>query len=197
MLSATLSRRQPLPAASLLQTFSKLFPNFLQIFGCFLQAFPNFCLAVLGNFKGLGAENLETGLFGFFQIFVPRCGELFAQRTAPAVRWADGGGGSRCQTAETHPTTDFEKQKDFCGFCSPWRFFVGRSAADPCADLALFRRWGVGKAAKGWRAAHPPPGRRGAIGRSISGEVWPKAGGGFRMVVGDNGRKLAGSRLAG
>ena len=34
----------------------------------------------------------------------------------PPAAGTDGRGGSRCQTAELHPTTDFEKQKDICDF---------------------------------------------------------------------------------
>jgi hypothetical protein len=73
-----------------LQTFSKLFPNFLQIFGGFLQAFPNFSLVVLGDFRGLEGKKFGERPFRFSPNFWPPPGtQFFAQ----GVAYADGRGG--------------------------------------------------------------------------------------------------------
>ena len=109
MFSATLSWRRPLPAPSFLQIFSKPFPNFLQIFGGFLQAFPNFPLAVLGNFKGLeGRKFRDRSAFSHFSKFFPQERLEFSHRRAPteAVE-VNRGVVFICQTAETQPTTYF------------------------------------------------------------------------------------------
>jgi hypothetical protein len=100
---------------SFLQIFSKLFPNFLQIFGGFLQAFPNFCLVVLGNFKGLAGRKFGNPVFAFLQIFCPRRGRNFFRARAAAAE-ADAGEALNCQTTGNHYIAYFEKQNNSCDF---------------------------------------------------------------------------------
>ena len=65
---------------------SKLFASFLQIFVRFLQAFPNFCLVVLGNFNGLRVEKIWRVGFGVFPNFFVSAGNRnCAQNTLAPV----------------------------------------------------------------------------------------------------------------
>jgi hypothetical protein len=106
--SATLSRRQPLLAPSFLQIFSKPFPNFLQIFGGFLQAFPNFPLAVLGNFRGLEGKKFGERTFRVSPNFFPQTRLEFPHGGAPtAAVEANRGVVFICQTAEIQCTPFF------------------------------------------------------------------------------------------
>ena len=64
---------RPRCGAARLQNFFFGIPNFLQIFGRFLQIFPNFPLAVLGNIKGLRGKKFGRGVSpNFFAPHRPR-----------------------------------------------------------------------------------------------------------------------------
>ena len=129
------------------QTFSKPFPSFLQIFGGFLQAFPNFCLAVLGDSRGLGGQKFGERPFRFSPNFLSPPGTQFLHRGAPTPTMGRTKPRfSFCQTAGTQPITSCEKQKESFDF----RFLLQPRRPPPRRDRRCIWRWGAAETADGW-----------------------------------------------
>ena len=110
--SATLSQRRPPRAANFFQAFSKFFANFRR----FSASFSKFLFGGFGGFQRVKGQKIcETVAFRSSPNFCPPLrGKFSHKEPLPPTAAADGRGGSRCQTAEMHSTTDFEKQKDIC-----------------------------------------------------------------------------------
>jgi hypothetical protein len=118
----------------------------LQIFAGFVQAFPNFCLAVLWYFKALEGKKFGERPFRFSPNFCQPPQVVFPRQGSPqAAAGAEGREVLICQTAEIQFTTDFEKQKDIFAIGRPFRFLLlGRRRRTLAPRPAVF--WAMGTA---------------------------------------------------
>jgi hypothetical protein len=121
------------------------FPNFLQIFAVFLQTFPNFCLAVLWDFKALGGKKFGERPFRFSPNFCPPLRGKFSRKGSPhAAARVDRSEVLICQTTEMQSTTYFEKQKELFVIDRPFRLlWLGRRRPILAPAPAVF--WAMGR----------------------------------------------------